>query len=240
MEDRDNIGVDAPNQTVLPNVRIRLDGCNRLLSDIFGEPTRLGGWLAGLGFDLSQRETIKRNCLPDLLECFVVAIRGAAASWEDERLGMILERRLGLDGQQTSTLRDLGTRLGISPERVRQLEVKAIKRLRSKRQRRILDDQIRFAATQCAGRPSGEVPGESERQGATDQDTASISAPLVFALPHDDPSEDLDGILASACEILRHVDAYLSFSMLAHVLAGSDGPLVRAVIGQYGLTQQGR
>jgi RNA polymerase primary sigma factor len=46
------------------------------------------------------------------------------------RMRRVVERRFGLDGQPTQTLEELGTELGITRERVRQLELRALRQLR--------------------------------------------------------------------------------------------------------------
>ncbi len=47
------------------------------------------------------------------------------------RMRMVLMLRFGLDGQKPSTLEQVGTRLGITRERVRQLEARALRELRT-------------------------------------------------------------------------------------------------------------
>jgi RNA polymerase primary sigma factor len=54
----------------------------------------------------------------------------AALSELEPRLRYVLERRYGLDGHPSQTLEQLGTDLGITRERVRQLENKALRELR--------------------------------------------------------------------------------------------------------------
>jgi RNA polymerase primary sigma factor len=56
-------------------------------------------------------------------------LEAALASLEP-RMRYVLERRYGLDGQASQTLEELGTDLGITRERVRQLENKALRELR--------------------------------------------------------------------------------------------------------------
>jgi RNA polymerase primary sigma factor len=48
----------------------------------------------------------------------------------DPRMRQVIERRYGLDGQPSQTLEELGASLGITRERVRQLESKALRELR--------------------------------------------------------------------------------------------------------------
>jgi RNA polymerase primary sigma factor len=54
----------------------------------------------------------------------------AALAQLEPRMRHVLERRYGLDGQASQTLEELGTDLGITRERVRQLENKALRELR--------------------------------------------------------------------------------------------------------------
>jgi RNA polymerase primary sigma factor len=48
----------------------------------------------------------------------------------DERMQQVLLRRFGLDGEPPQTLEELGTELGITRERVRQIETRALRQLR--------------------------------------------------------------------------------------------------------------
>ena len=48
----------------------------------------------------------------------------------DQRDGKILTWRYGLDGKGTQTLDEIGKRLNISKERVRQIEERAMKKIR--------------------------------------------------------------------------------------------------------------
>jgi len=54
----------------------------------------------------------------------------AALAGLEPRMRYVIERRFGLDGQPSQTLEELGVDLGITRERVRQLEKKALRELR--------------------------------------------------------------------------------------------------------------
>ncbi len=54
----------------------------------------------------------------------------AALDALEPRMRLVIERRYGLDGQASRTLEELGSELGITRERVRQLENKALRELR--------------------------------------------------------------------------------------------------------------
>jgi len=49
----------------------------------------------------------------------------------EPRMRHVLARRFGLDGEPPQTLEDLGADLGITRERVRQIETRALRQLRS-------------------------------------------------------------------------------------------------------------
>ena len=52
----------------------------------------------------------------------------------------VLTRRFGLDGQESESLEAIGNRLGVTKERIRQIEEKAIKRLRGSTLARLLGE----------------------------------------------------------------------------------------------------
>ncbi len=59
-------------------------------------------------------------------------IRGAFVDVLDERERLILTHHYGLDGREPRTMADIGKRIGLSRERVRQIEVGALMRLRTR------------------------------------------------------------------------------------------------------------
>jgi RNA polymerase primary sigma factor len=59
-----------------------------------------------------------------------------------ERECLILSKRFGLDSQEPKTLEEIGKEIGVSKERVRQLETKALKKLRHPFRAKLLKECI--------------------------------------------------------------------------------------------------
>src|SRR5664279_227834 len=67
------------------------------------------------------------------------AIESSVAGWLAElnpRQRLVIERRYGLNGQDVSTLEDLAAEIGVTRERVRQIQTEALDKLRAKLERR--------------------------------------------------------------------------------------------------------
>ena len=65
----------------------------------------------------------------------------------DERDARVLKLRFGLEGQEPLTLKQIGEEVGLTRERVRQIEVDALRKL----QARLADDRpTRFMVTKPA------------------------------------------------------------------------------------------
>jgi RNA polymerase nonessential primary-like sigma factor len=70
-------------------------------------------------------------------------------SWLDElteKQREVLARRFGLRGQEVSTLEEVGHEIGLTRERVRQIQVEALKRLRDIMEKQGLDSEALFGA----------------------------------------------------------------------------------------------
>jgi RNA polymerase nonessential primary-like sigma factor len=60
-------------------------------------------------------------------------MRSCIGNWIDQlsdKQQEVLSRRFGLRGYQTSTLEEVGQEIGLTRERVRQIQVEALRRLR--------------------------------------------------------------------------------------------------------------
>jgi RNA polymerase primary sigma factor len=84
--------------------------------------------------DSELGDLLEQNVLPDtderiLRESFLVAMADAMAELPD-RERQVLELRFGLEDDHPKTLREIGELLGLSRERVRQIESRALNRLR--------------------------------------------------------------------------------------------------------------
>lgn len=90
--------------------------------------------------DLMESKTIKvedeviNQTLKDLLNSLIEEL--------DEREANILKMRYGLDGEPPMTLEDVGNILNISRERVRQIEARALSKLRKKAVKKRLQDYL--------------------------------------------------------------------------------------------------
>ena len=84
--------------------------------------------------DSELGDLLEQSMLPDtderiLRESFLMAMADAMAELPD-RERRVLELRFGLDDDRPKTLREIGEILSLSRERVRQIESRALSRLR--------------------------------------------------------------------------------------------------------------
>ena len=72
------------------------------------------------------------NPTPDQLVCDVDELRQLARLLDeiDDRAARILKLRYGLEGEDPMTLKEIGERIGLTRERVRQIEHEALNKLR--------------------------------------------------------------------------------------------------------------
>lgn len=218
----------------------KLRGLNRFLTAVYGAETRPSSLLAQLGYSPQQIEAMRAQHFERALTSLVEAIRERVASWRDgERLWFIVCRRFGFDGKPPETLQGLGQQLDISRERVRQLERKALRRCRTRASKRHWEATLQSVASSCVGAPEGGgIPSGLPRDEAVSY--PSVGSKVQAVVPSDRVDDDaLASVAPGVLAILRTIKSGLSVSMLAHVLAGSKGPVVDAVVAHYGLSQYG-
>jgi RNA polymerase nonessential primary-like sigma factor len=72
-------------------------------------------------------------------------IRGLVREWLgqlNDKQRAVIERRFGLNGQEIATLESLADRLGVTRERVRQIQIEALAQLRRALKRRGLSKEV--------------------------------------------------------------------------------------------------
>ncbi len=115
------------------SLEIQVEGINRFLTTIYGRETRLNILLANLGFSSQEIDILLSQYGKQLVISYMAFLKEhIIVGLGGERLYKIVSRRFALDGELPQTLQSLGEELGISRERVRQLEQKLLKRCRAK------------------------------------------------------------------------------------------------------------
>lgn len=126
--------------TLDSETRRRLTGVNRLLEDIYGRPLLLSNMLRSSGLSETEIARLRHHhlnrCLAELTQRWDAWMGSILPS----RRHYIVVRRYSFNGAPRPTLADLGKELGISRERVRQLQKSAVNRLRSARRRQSLEN----------------------------------------------------------------------------------------------------
>ncbi len=222
--------------------KLTVNGLNLFLTRIFDEETRLSVVLSRLGFSSQQVEELRRHYLDHIvIFCIDLIDERLMADRNGERLSHIVKRRFGLDGSAPETLEGLGQQLGISRERVRQLQDKGIRKCKSVRWQRLWKEQLRSIAMSLVGE-SGEillVPPHAViagSNGVRNQDGAT----QIEVEPGSPFSQtDMDLVANLTASILATTGGSLSTNILSHILAGSTGPIVEALVAYYKLPQYG-
>ena len=106
---------------------------NDFLNDVYGTEFRISDALNKMGFPTEKAAELKDLKLDDFFIHLEFALKCKLyGDTNSRRAYQIVCRRYGLFGLEKETLQSIGERFGISRERIRQLEQKAIRRMKSK------------------------------------------------------------------------------------------------------------
>jgi hypothetical protein len=111
---------------------IRLDGLDRFLTAIYGEETNLVAMIDALGFEPQQSRMLREDCLPDVAEQFIAAVRKKLTSGEKDLWFRLLSRRFGLDGEPGVSLDEAAVALNVALGDASQAESDALQKCRYK------------------------------------------------------------------------------------------------------------
>jgi hypothetical protein len=113
------------------DIKTTILGLNALLTDLYDKKRHICEILLSYDFSPHQIEKLKTENLYNFYDNIKYALYCRFLHYADgQRLLLILFRKYGLFGYKNETLQEIGDSLLISRERVRQLEQKAIKRLK--------------------------------------------------------------------------------------------------------------
>ncbi len=120
------------------------------LSALYGRPLLSTDLLVGLGYDRASIEAVSTAHLAAFADRVVAGIQAQYLAGDSgERLYYIVARRYGLDGDESWSGRQLADAMHVTPDRVRQLIVKALRRHRRPEQIAHLEELLRAAADAC-------------------------------------------------------------------------------------------
>lgn len=107
------------------NFKTQVIGLNKFLTAIYGTETRISTLLTNFGFEKQQIELLRDRHLEPIVENIILVIKERLGN---DRLFQVISRRFSFDGNPPDTLQTIGENLGVSRERIRQLEHKAIRK----------------------------------------------------------------------------------------------------------------
>jgi len=156
----------------------RLIGLNKLLSEIFCKEIRLSLLLQELGFSDEQISLIRKDHFDSLIQLILETLKEFIYARSDaDRIWLILCERYGLTGSTPKTLQELGEKLDISRERVRQLEEKAIRKLILPRRKKLLLEKIKTQVSDWLN--SNSRTGETGKASSDSTAAQQINKPNV-------------------------------------------------------------
>ena len=233
--------IDLLREEVEMDLYTQVTGLNRYLSLVYRVPIRLSMLLAALGFTEDQVRQIRDNHVDEITNSFIALLRSQMVHGpRDDRDYMVVSRRFGLDGRPPETLQAIGDKLGITRERVRQLEQRSIKWRRPAARREMLEEGLYDIANGLLGVAQPREPVLPLSFVSKDIPTTSAerkTAPVLQTAPANvDTRQEYMRLMT---RIVRVVPDGISSRMIAHILHGSEGPRVDKIVSAYELTEYG-
>ena len=233
--------IDLLREVVEMDLNIQLTGLNRYLSLVYGVPMRLSILLEKMEFTEGQVKQLRDNHLAEIADSFIALLRTQMVRPpNDERDYMIVSRRFGLDGRLPVTLQVIGDGLGITRERVRQLEQRSIKRRRLSVRRKVVERGLYDLANGLLGVEQPHEPVLPLSFDSEDIPTTSAegnTAPELETAPTNVATRR--EYIQSMTRILEVVHDGISSSLIAHIFFGSEGPKINAMVSEYELAEYG-
>lgn len=132
----------------------RLKGINELLETVYGEPRLISDILRAKGIEEERIQLIKLHHLEEYLDKFVSGLSEALDNPKWDRLLEIIRYRYGIVEGEKMTLQAIGDIYGLSRERIRQLQNKAIRIMKNSRRKRRLENMVMNVAKEVLGQDS--------------------------------------------------------------------------------------
>jgi hypothetical protein len=139
------------------DTRSQLDHINRFLAELYQDIQRLSDLLHKMGVRDAAIAALRGQHLSSYVSRLSQRWQTFITDALPERHADIVIRRYALNGQLPPRLADLGVEYGISRERVRQLEQAGLKRLRSRKRRKLLQQIALEVAYEITGLPPEEM-----------------------------------------------------------------------------------
>ena len=136
------------------NTVARLRGLNQFLEHIYQKPQRLSDILAEHKYAQQDILLLRDLHLKPFLNEFTNGLQLMLRELRDgERLTDIITRRYGLEDGRQQTLQEIAENHDVSRERIRQLQVKTVRRMKNRRRKMQLEQLVVTVAKGILGEP---------------------------------------------------------------------------------------
>jgi hypothetical protein len=159
------------------DINLRLSGLDRFLTAIYGEQTGLVAMIDALGFEPQQAHMLQEECLPDVAEQFIDAIRRKLTAGDKDLWFRVLSRRYGLDGEPPASLDNVALAVNVDRETASRAETDALQKCRYKNSLQDFSKELHYIAlgelSKGAARPqkakiAGKLTRLADLQAAVD------------------------------------------------------------------------